>query len=130
MTTPGLRRVFIYGTLRRGARNAALMRSARFLGAYRTPPLFTLYDLGAYPGAINGGVTSLAGEVYWVSSKLLQRLDSFEELPRLYDRVIMPTRYGPSWIYLLIREPASGSRRITHGDWLRHRSGRRPWGIT
>ncbi len=65
-------------------------------------------------------MTSLTGEVYWVSCKLLQRLDRFEELPRLYDRVIMPTRYGPSWIYLLVREPSS-SRRIMHGDWLRHR---------
>ncbi len=112
--------VFVYGTLRRGARNAALMKSAQYQGVVVTEPVFTLYDLGAYPGAINGGVTAIRGEVYRTSHRLMQRLDILEDVPDLYDRVIMQTRYGPSWIYLLIQRP-SGARRIMHGDWLRYR---------
>lgn len=115
-----LDRVFVYGTLRRGGRHAPMMRSAQYLGPLKTAAVFTLYDLGAYPGAISGGATALCGEVYRVNARLLQRLDLLEEVPRVYDRILMSSRYGSLWIYLLIRRP-SGARRILHGDWLRHR---------
>lgn len=115
-----LRRVFVYGTLRRGGRNSAILRQARYLGPLTTRPTFTLYDLGAYPGAISGGCTALEGEVYEVGQKLLQRLDVLEDVPYLYDRVIIQSCYGPVSIYLLIRRPVN-ARRINHGDWMRYR---------
>lgn len=42
--------VLVYGTLRRGGSNHALLTSARFLSTLRTPG-FVLYHLGAYPAA-------------------------------------------------------------------------------
>ena len=111
-------RVFVYGTLRRGARNHALLREARPLGTWRTPPRYTLFDLGAYPGAFPGGRSSVAGEVYAVDARTLQRLDRLEDYPRLYDRERLETPWGLAWIYVL-RRPPHRARRIPSGDWLR-----------
>ena len=106
--------VFVYGTLRRGACHAGLLRDARYRGPFTTAADYTLYDLGAFPGACLGGPTALMGEVYAITLALLRRLDHLEDYPHLYTRQEITTLYGPAWIYLL-RNPAG--RRLALGDW-------------
>jgi gamma-glutamylaminecyclotransferase len=109
-------RVFVYGTLLAGEVNHCLLAGNPLLGSWRTPPRFTLYDLGAYPGVARSGCTSIVGEVYAIDTRCLGRLDTLEEYPRLYDRERIPTLYGSAWIYLY-RGRLADLRAIPGGDW-------------
>ena len=74
------RHVFVYGTLRSGGSNDI----ARFSPAARRVAdaviAGTLYDLGAYPGAVLGGEGRVIGEIYRISAALEARLDLLEEV--------------------------------------------------
>jgi gamma-glutamylaminecyclotransferase len=138
--------VFVYGTLLRGEVNHQLLAGAQFLGAHRTAPCFSLVLLGAYPGAVRGGMTALVGEVFRLNTRGLKRLDRLEEYPRLYTRRRLPTPYGWAWVYLY-RGRRRDRPRLPGGEWralvadpdscraagVRHtrdpknRPGRRPW---
>ena len=111
-------RVFVYGTLRRGQRNHALLGSGRLLGPFITRPLYTMLDLGAYPAVVPGGSTAVTGEVYAVDAQILASLDRLEGYPRLYTREILETPYGNAWLYIYLGSPA-GRRSIGAGDWVR-----------
>jgi gamma-glutamylaminecyclotransferase len=108
--------VFVYGTLLRGEVNHHLLAGAEFLGPCRTEPCFTLYLLGAYPGAVQAGGTAIMGEVYGVDKAGLARLDRLEEYPRLYDRRPIPTPWGRAWVYLY-RGSVRDCPVLPGGDW-------------
>ena len=116
-------RVFVYGTLLAGEVNHRLLAGNPLLGPWRTPPRYTLYDLGAYPGVARSGCTAIVGEVYAIDTRCLGRLDTLEEYPRLYDREPIPTLYGGAWIYLY-RGRLADLRAIPGGDWRIYTSGR------
>lgn len=80
------RRLFVYGTLRRGQPAHHLMGAARFLGACRTTPAWRVLDLGEYPGLVPGD-TAVAGELYEVDDETLATLDEYEGCPTLFVRV-------------------------------------------
>ncbi|MEY2982130.1 MAG: hypothetical protein RL562_2357 [Planctomycetota bacterium] len=112
--------VFVYGTLRRGEGNHALLAGAEFLGFSRTEAQFTLYDLGAYPGVVPGGLDVVYGERYRVDDATLDALDRLEEHPDYYRRETIVLHDGErAWIYLLPAREVAGARRIAGGDWLR-----------
>jgi gamma-glutamylaminecyclotransferase len=108
--------VFVYGTLLRGEVNHRLLGEAEFLGPHRTASCFSLYLLGAYPGAVRGGGTAIQGEVYAVDGAGLRRLDRLEDYPELYDRRRLSSPYGCAWIYLY-RGPVRDRPVIPAGDW-------------
>jgi gamma-glutamylcyclotransferase (GGCT)/AIG2-like uncharacterized protein YtfP len=109
-------RVFVYGTLRQGEFNTGLLADAVFLGPCQTPPCFTLYSLGAYPGVVARGRTAIVGEVYSVNRVQFAQLDRLEDYPRLYGRRLIPSPWGAAWIYLY-RGRLDGARVIPSGDW-------------
>lgn len=121
MTRTGPGRVFVYGTLLRGESNADVLGDARRLGRHVTAPVYTLYDLGAYPGARPDGLTAIVGEVYAIGPNHLDRLDMLEDYPRLYWRERIDTSFGPAWIYLVNDVPAHALV-IADGHW-RHTPG-------
>jgi gamma-glutamylcyclotransferase (GGCT)/AIG2-like uncharacterized protein YtfP len=108
--------VFVYGTLLRGEANHHLLAGADYRGPHRTASCFSLYLLGAYPGAVRGGGTSIRGEVYAVDGAGLRRLDRLEDYPDLYDRQLLMSPFGRAWIYLY-RGPVRDRRLIQGGDW-------------
>lgn len=85
--------VFVYGTLKRGARNHRFMAGQEFVGEARTAPGYRLFDLSGFPGMVpwpddRDGVT---GEVWRVEGPALARLDAFEGLAEgLYRREPVP----------------------------------------
>ena len=87
MTASGTaeRFVFVYGTLRRGASNDIARRhpEARYVASAKIPA--TLYDLGAYPGAVLHGSSGEAnrlvrGEIYRITDEIERALDVLEEV--------------------------------------------------
>jgi len=74
-----------------------------------------MYDLGDYPAVIRDGVTAISGEVYAVNARVLAALDRLEEYPRVYDRVMIETPYGRSWMYVMHGAP--GYPLVYSGQW-------------
>jgi gamma-glutamylaminecyclotransferase len=113
-------RVFVYGTLKRGGANHFILAGQQFLGPARTPPGFTLYSLGDYPGMVRAAddKTGVTGELWAVDVGCLLRLDELEGVTEgLYERVPIrlapPFADDPAETYLYLRDlagkPAIGS---------------------
>ncbi len=107
--------VFVYGTLRQGQNNHHLLAQSEWLGNYATPPIYSLYDLGAYPAVIEGH-SVLYGEVYRVDDKTLQQLDLLEDVPVTYRREQIETQFGLAWIYFY-QQGDQLETLISSGDW-------------
>ncbi|MCA9605570.1 MAG: gamma-glutamylcyclotransferase [Myxococcales bacterium] len=111
-------RVFVYGTLRAGEANHALLRGLEPIAETRTEGRFRLAHLGAFPAMVIGGGTRVTGEVYEVDGGTLERLDRLEGHPRFYRRRAIPLEDGRTAIaYLLSPAQAAGYPTIRSGDW-------------
>lgn len=110
--------VFVYGTLLRGEPNHRLLVGARFAGDARTTPRHRLVDLGAFPAMVDGGDTSVAGELYEVDAATLAALDRLEGHPRFYERRPVALADGRvALAYLLAGDTVADHPIITSGDW-------------
>ncbi|MDM0074104.1 gamma-glutamylcyclotransferase family protein [Variovorax sp. J2P1-59] len=125
------RYVFVYGTLRSGGLNDIArfhpkperVADARIAG--------TLYDLGAYPGAVLGGPGELFGEIYRITPELEAQLDVLEEVKPddsgeyiKREVLVEPDEGGerlPCLIYEIHPQRIVGRAVISSGDWLRAR---------
>ena len=115
-------RVFVYGTLKRGGRNHAFLAGQQFLGEARTPPGFTLYSFGKYPGMVReaGDTAGVTGEAWAVDAACLRQLDELEGLDEgLYERVTInlapPFADEPVETYLYLRSLAG--RPVIGSTW-------------
>lgn len=116
---PTRTRVFVYGTLRRGQPAHDFLAKQRFVGEARTIAAFELVDLGAYPGLVRGGETSVVGEVWAVDDSTLARLDRYEGHPHLYLRQAIVLHSGETaQAYVMAAEQARGRAAIPGGDWV------------
>ncbi|SFR55976.1 Uncharacterized conserved protein YtfP, gamma-glutamylcyclotransferase (GGCT)/AIG2-like family [Marinobacter daqiaonensis] len=120
MSFPPSQTVAVYGTLKRGQTNHALLADSRYLGRDRLEGV-ALYHLGGYPGAVEEHSGSVAVEVYEVSARTLRSLDRLEDFDpenrrqSLFLRKERKTRFGATWVYLYNR-PVSHKRRLS-GNW-------------
>lgn len=125
-------KVFVYGTLMDGEPNNIFLRKdAIFLGTGETKPLYTLYDLNAFPAMVFGGNTSVKGEVYEISQSALRDLDRLESYDSkhpergLYNRqlILIQLKDGDvaALAYFLDEIPrtvrGAGHPVIPSGDW-------------
>jgi len=116
--------VFVYGSLLAGLGNHRLLRDsgARLVceastGAAR----FTMLDLGAFPGVVEGGDQRIAGEIYEVSDACFARLDQLEGYPHFYTRKRVRTSVGVrAWIYLLANPRCRSEELVPAGQWRAH----------
>lgn len=114
-----MHRVFVYGSLRRGALNHAVIAHCSLEGVARTPPQYRLVDLGDWPGMLSGGQCSVLGELYRVDDAMLAVLDDFEDHPTYYERTQITLADGSTAIaYLLQPHHAEGASEVLEGDWL------------
>jgi gamma-glutamylcyclotransferase (GGCT)/AIG2-like uncharacterized protein YtfP len=117
-----MNRTFVYGTLLSGEPNHAQLGGARLLGPARTESRYMLVSLGPYPALLEGGTTSVVGEVYEVDDDLLAALDRFEGRPHLYQRTLVQLVGGESAHgYVLARAAQPRYPVIKGGDWREYR---------
>lgn len=119
--------VFVYGTLLRGMSRSLVLAQSRFLGLGEIQA--DLYDLGSYPGLIDGK-GRVIGELYEIDSTTLEALDHIEGFKAdapdlsLYLRVLRQvTNLNDGLsdtvsVYLYNGEVASREQ-IKHGDYRR-----------
>ncbi|XP_058053860.1 putative gamma-glutamylcyclotransferase CG2811 [Anopheles bellator] len=120
MSLPPLRRVFVYGTLKRGEPNHHWLTSvangeASFVGRGTTVARYPLVIGSRYniPFLLDvaGQGHNVRGEIYTIDDRMLSRLDVLEDYPRLYERRPEEIRQEADgvvitcWIYLLQRFP-------------------------
>ena len=108
--------VFVYGSLKRGHSNHGFLQGADFVGAHSTRAVYTLLDLGYFPGVIAGGTTAIQGEIYRIDDDTLHALDRLEGHPEFYQRALIATPYGGAYIYLLTAADETYSV-IASGVW-------------
>jgi gamma-glutamylaminecyclotransferase len=113
-----MHRVFVYGTLLIGESNHQLIEGSRFIGPARTVLGYRLFDLGPFPAMIAEGAGSVAGEVFEVTSAVLEALDRLEGHPEWYQRTTIALADGTSAdAYLMRPEQVEGRLSIASGDW-------------
>ena len=110
-------KVFVYGTLRRGASNAWRMVSGEFMGEARV--CGELWKVDWYPGVILKGKGLVLGEVWEVTGETMTALDEFEgsEYQRVKVSVDLESKTDEVWIYEWLGDP-SGLVKVESGDWL------------
>jgi gamma-glutamylcyclotransferase (GGCT)/AIG2-like uncharacterized protein YtfP len=112
--------VFVYGTLRSGERNHALLAGATRVGDTRTESLYTLRDLGTHPALTAGGTTRVRGELWSCAGDVLARLDAFESADDEYERRAVRLEgaaRAEAWFAPL---RAAAAPPIPSGDWSAH----------
>jgi gamma-glutamylcyclotransferase (GGCT)/AIG2-like uncharacterized protein YtfP len=85
--------VFVYGTLRRGRSNHALLQTSTFIGEAATLKTYWMITAGAFPIVLDAAPEgcglpprAVAGEIYRVDDATLLELDHLEREGRAYDR--------------------------------------------
>jgi len=128
-SAPSSRHVFVYGTLRSGGSNDITRFSPAPERVGDGEIAGTLFDLGAYPGAVLGGRGRIKGEVYRITPALEVQLDVLEEVrpdgSGEYIRRDVVVEVGGRTICCLVYEihPARIVRGlvIASGDWMARR---------
>lgn len=112
-------KVFVYGTLLSGERNAGWARDARRTRAWAKG---TLYDTGyGFPAFVNEGETKIIGELLTVDDAGIASMDRLEGYPRLYRREeidVFLERGGRvrALVYIMNSLPKT-AKLIEGGDW-------------
>ena len=121
---PRLHTIFVYGTLMKGYGNHTILMGAEFVGPAVTEPRFTMLNLGAFPGVVVCGDTSITGEIYRVNKRMLRQLDELEGHPDFYRRrsigMVFVRGLGREEMaeaYVLPKTWLDSCRIITSGDW-------------
>jgi gamma-glutamylcyclotransferase (GGCT)/AIG2-like uncharacterized protein YtfP len=110
-------RLFAYGTLKNGFHNAFYLQDARYLGEFTTDPGYSMYNFGNYPAVSEIGITSIQGEVYEISEQQLASTDRLEWYPEFYQRVLIETRFGEAWMYVVPEQLCTDNTKIS-GNWI------------
>ena len=103
-----------------GLGNNWLLQNEVFLDYGETKPDYALYNLGHFPGMVEGGDLSVKGEIYEVDSRTLGWLDQLEGIEAgLYKRAEITLTNGARVLtYIFPREQLrSTDLPIKSGDW-------------
>ena len=112
-------KVFVYGTLLTGERNAHWAHGARRHPAWTRG---TIYDTGfGFPAFVRNGERKILGEVLTCNEEQFASMDRLEGYPRLYRREqieVYPVGGGRvrAWVYIMNSLP-EGAKEIESGSW-------------
>jgi len=118
-----MNKVFVYGSLLFGLGNHGLLRNSRLLGEDETKDLvYTMYDLGNFPGVVLEGKDRIYGEVYEVDDLVFHNLDTLEGYPNFYSRKEVDLVHnGTAWMYYLNnKDRYKNYNTIPLGGWKDH----------
>jgi|SRR5262245_101893 len=95
--------LFIYGTLKAGQKNHAMLAGQEFIGPASTLPIYRLYGLDWHPGLVldKQHGTAVRGELWAVDDRTLAKLDEYEGVPEWFtrDHIAIADRAGDVQAY-------------------------------
>lgn len=115
--------IAVYGTLRLNQPNYKwLLTEAKYLGTINTDPIFSLYDLGFYPGLKENGNTSIVVDIFEVTDSEAAAVDKLEGYRegannRFYDKIYIDTVFGKAGMYIYMGNVYEDNK-INSGDWI------------
>jgi gamma-glutamylaminecyclotransferase len=89
-----MNKLFVYGTLKRQHSRNSILSAASFIQEIQTLPLYTMINLGAFPGILDTGGSVIYGEVYEVDDSILEICDVIEGHPSFYKRKLVKLDKG------------------------------------
>lgn len=99
--------VFVYGTLKkdnpkRGMNQLSEYGDLQFVGVAETvDSVFDMHSFEDFPAVTFGGEYKIKGEVWKVDNSIMDILDQIEGYPVFYNRIVIKTTKGPSWMYYI-----------------------------
>ena len=114
--------LFVYGSLLSGMGNHSLLdnEESDLVDTFETESIYSLRDLGYYPGVHKDGITSIKGELWSVSERVWERVEQLEGYPSFYDRTPLETPHGQAQMYILDEDDLTGRSLVESGDWKAH----------
>ena len=111
--------LFVYGTLMRNERAHQHLSGAHFVASAHTAPCFQLLNAGSFPAMVASGAQAVVGELWRVPPDLLARIDRYEGVPHLYQRLPVQLADGTEVESYLAVPGALGDNlpAIQSGDW-------------
>jgi gamma-glutamylcyclotransferase (GGCT)/AIG2-like uncharacterized protein YtfP len=111
-------RFFTYGTFRQGeCRHDVLQRfKPEFVQVITTAPEYKLFNLGSFPGMIEGN-EAVVGELYNLPEIALHTLDMIESHPSFFCRKEIKLEDGTLAVAYLFQHATSNLCEITSNDW-------------
>ena len=110
--------IFVYGSLRKDGGLHGYLKDSQFLGKVKTKPLYTMYGISSIPHVVEGGDTSLVGELYLVGEKDFYRIDAVE---MGYDRKLIELEDGSKVVaYFGDKRWCNENDVVTTGDWMKN----------
>lgn len=112
--------VAVFGSLRQNLWNNHILEESELVGTTKTDPIFTMKDLGSFPGLLHHGNSKIEIEVYKVVDNItFARLDRLEGYPNFYNRMIIETEFGYAWIYYNpLQERYINAPTVESGNWV------------
>lgn len=118
----------VYGSLRKELSNHRILQESELLGEYVTPPIYSMYSLGSFPGVVPKGDTSITLELYEVVEesieKDLDRLEGYHPYDKnnsFYLKEKLETPFGEAFIYFVNKDYLSSNieayEKVPSGNW-------------
>ncbi len=120
-----MNKIAVYGTLRQGCSNHALLEDSKLLSRERTDDQWEMFSLTGFPG-IRKGNKAITIEVYEVTDDVAKTIDRLEgyrgtNKDNWYNKVQIDTSQGKVDIYTLERPEYDNYPIIPSGDWAQFR---------
>ena len=110
--------VFVYGRMKQGGANHGILAQSKFIGGAVTAPLYTLVDLGGFPGLKKDGQRAIHGELYAVDPQTLANIDELEDHPDTFRRDTLTLEDGREVVgYVLPASQAAGFPHMNEVVW-------------
>ena len=113
--------LFVYGTLRKEGSLSSRMSSAKYLGTFKTAPIYKLWDCGC-PCLDNEGTIAVTGEIYQCEdmSSFMPILTMEVNAGYTFGSVFIPN--FPEDVFAFFQTPRDGmyKREIPYGDWIEY----------
>lgn len=118
-------KVAVYGSLRKGLGNHALLAHVKSFEEGVTEEQFKMYSLGGFPAITEEEGAGVVVEVYDVDDATMRRLDRLEGYPSFYDRKEVTVELSSggsvkSWIYFMHESPTYNSGIVENNDWYKY----------
>ena len=115
-----MKKLFVYGILRRQYGAGRLLSDDEYKGEYKTAPKYTMISLNAFPGMLKDGDNSITGDLFETSLDTIAKTDIMEGHPTFYERQEVDLEDGTiAEAYFLPREEYGNYPEVKSGDWFK-----------